>query len=183
MCWARPFSIRTIWRPNEKWPPRRSPGWPKYREERIGGDALRTRVRSPASPPVRWEAAAIFQAPAAILSVFDGRRLQVFHRDGTRALRDLANSQGPQDEARKCARDIQKDARRFAPVKTGTLRRGIQVEEITDLDTGIEGYAVGWNDKAFYGWLVEDGTEKEPAKPHLVPAAIRNGAISPGGER
>lgn len=95
-------------------------------------------------------------------------------------LRELANSAGPQDEAYKLARDVQRDGRSLAPVRTGRLRRGIVIEEITDLDTGIEGFAVGWSDSAFYGWLVEDGTEHEIARPHLVPAAIRNGVVFRG---
>jgi HK97 gp10 family phage protein len=95
-------------------------------------------------------------------------------------LRDIANSDEIQSELRKLARDIQKDARRLAPVRTGRLRRGIVVEEITDLDTGLEGFAVGWNNKAFYGWMVENGSEGKPARPHLVPAAIKNGAVVQG---
>ena len=93
-----------------------------------------------------------------------------------RALHDIANSDEVQQELLKLAKDIQRDARRLAPVNTGRLRRDIQVEEITDLATGIEGYAVGWNDRAFYGQLVEFGTEQEPAHPHLIPAAIKHGA-------
>lgn len=98
-----------------------------------------------------------------------------------RVLRDIANSSQVQGDARKLAKAIQRDARRMAPKKTGNLSRNIVIEEITDLDTGIEGFAVGWNDKAFYGQMVEDGTEDQPPQPHLVPAAIRNGAV--GGDR
>jgi HK97 gp10 family phage protein len=93
-------------------------------------------------------------------------------------LREIANSSHVQDEVLKLAKDIQRDARRLAPKESGRLRRGIAVEEITDLETGIEGYAVGWSDKAFYGQLVEEGTENNPPRPHLVPAAIKNGAGS-----
>lgn len=95
-------------------------------------------------------------------------------------LRDIANSDEIQSDLRKLARDIQRDAKRLAPVKTGRLRRGIAVEEITDLDTGLEGFAVGWNDKAFYGQMVEQGTEHQAPRPHLVPAAIKNGARAGG---
>jgi HK97 gp10 family phage protein len=91
-------------------------------------------------------------------------------------LRDIANGDEVQSELEKLARDIQRDAKRLAPVRTGRLRRGIAIEELTDLNTGLEGYAVGWNDKAFYGQMVETGTEDTPARPHLVPAAIKNGA-------
>jgi HK97 gp10 family phage protein len=97
-----------------------------------------------------------------------------------RELRDIANSDEIQGELRKLAKDVQRDARRLAPVRKGNLRRGIKVEEITDLNTGLEGFAVGWDDKAFYGWMVEDGTENRPARPHLVPAAIKNGATVQG---
>lgn len=98
----------------------------------------------------------------------------------TRTLVEIANSDEVQQELLKLAKDIQRDARRLAPKETGRLRRGIAVEEITDLATGIEGYAVGWNDRAFYGWLVEggheDGNEPVPPRPHLIPAAIKHGA-------
>lgn len=100
-----------------------------------------------------------------------------------RALRDIANSPGPQAEARQLAKDIRRDARRLAPKRTGNLARHIEIEEITDLDTGIEGFAVGWGDKAWYGWLVEAGTEDTAPRPHLAPAAIRHGARGPGGDR
>jgi HK97 gp10 family phage protein len=98
------------------------------------------------------------------------------------ALRELANSAGPQEEAHKCVKAIQRDARTLAPKKTGNLSRHIAIEEITDLDTGVEGYAVGWDDKAFYGWMVENGTERTAAQPHLIPAGIKNGAIDAGGD-
>jgi HK97 gp10 family phage protein len=100
--------------------------------------------------------------------------------ESAKELRDIANSPEIQEELRKLARDIQRDARRLAPKRTGTLRRGIVIEEITDLDTGLEGFAVGWNNKAFYGWMVENGTEHTAARPHLVPAAIKNGATARG---
>jgi len=98
------------------------------------------------------------------------------------ALRDIANGPGPQEQAFQLAKDIQRDARRLAPRQSGNLARHIQVEEITDLVTGIEGYAIGWDDKAFYGPFVEDGREGVTPRPHLVPAAIKHGAID-GGDR
>lgn len=104
-------------------------------------------------------------------------------RSDPRELRELANSAGPQDEARKCATAIRKDARTLAPKNTGNLSRHIEVEEITDLETGVEGYAVGWGDKAWYGMMVELGTEDTAPAPHLVPAGIKNGAIDPGAAR
>lgn len=95
-----------------------------------------------------------------------------------RALKEIANADETQQECLALAKDIQRDARAIAPKKTGNLSRHIEVEEITDLDTGIEGYAVGWGDKAWYGQMVEDGTEKTSPQPHLVPAAIKNGAVA-----
>jgi len=97
------------------------------------------------------------------------------------ALRELANSEQAQDAARATALDIRNDARRLAAKRTGNLRRHIVVEEYTDLETGIEGFAVGWDDRAWYGWIVENGTEDTAPKPHLVPAAIKNGATFQGG--
>ena len=97
-----------------------------------------------------------------------------------KALRELANSEQVQKECRALANDIRRDARALAPKRTGNLARHIEVEPITDLDTGIEGFAVGWGDKAWYGQMVEQGTEKTTARPHLVPAAIRNGATAAG---
>ena len=96
-------------------------------------------------------------------------------------LRDIANSDEVQGDCRTVARDIQRDAKRGAPKRTGNLARHIEVEEITDLSTGLEGFAIGWGDKAWYGQMVEDGTEHTAPRPHLVPAAIKNGA-GPGGD-
>jgi HK97 gp10 family phage protein len=104
-------------------------------------------------------------------------------RSNPRALRELANSAGPQAVARELAEAVKKDARRLAPKRTGNLRRHIVVEEITDLETGIEGFAVGWDDKGWYGMLVELGTEDTAARPHLVPAAIKNGLTVRGDDR
>jgi HK97 gp10 family phage protein len=100
-----------------------------------------------------------------------------------RALREIANSPEVQAVARDLAKAIQKDARRLAPKRSGNLRRHIVVEEITDLETGIEGFAVGWDDKAWYGWIVETGTEHSTPRPHLVPAAIKNGVTVRGDDR
>jgi HK97 gp10 family phage protein len=96
------------------------------------------------------------------------------------ALRELANSAQAQQACYDTAMAIRDDARDLAPKRTGNLRRHIVVEEYTDLDTGVDGYAVGWDDKGWYGWLVEDGTEDTTAQPHLVPAAIKHGATGVG---
>lgn len=104
-------------------------------------------------------------------------------RSDPAALREIANSPEVQAETRDLANAIRRDARRLAPKKSGRLRRGIRVEEITDLTTGIEGFAVGWDDSAFYGQLVEEGSEGVAPQPHLVPAAIKHGAggsVRPG---
>jgi HK97 gp10 family phage protein len=104
-------------------------------------------------------------------------------RSDPRALREIANSPEIQAVARQLAEDIRRDARRLAPKRSGNLRRHIVVEEITDLDTGIEGFAVGWDDKGWYGWIVENGSEHAEARPHLVPAALKNGVTGRGGDR
>lgn len=97
-----------------------------------------------------------------------------------RALHEIANSDEVQRELHKLAKDIQRDARRLVPKRSRNLSRHIEVEEITDLDTGIEGYAVGWGDKGWYGMMVELGTEDTDPQPHLVPAAVKNGAKAAG---
>lgn len=94
-----------------------------------------------------------------------------------RALREIVNSPEVQGEMERLAKDIRKDARRLAPRRTGNLRNHIEIERYTDTETGFEGWAVGWGDQAWYGWLVENGTEDATARPHLVPAAIRHGVV------
>lgn len=99
-----------------------------------------------------------------------------------RDLRDLANSPEVQDELKKLALAVRDDARQLAPKRSGNLRRHIDIEKITDLDTGVDGYVVGWGDDAFYGPFVERGDERRRPQPHLVPAAIKNGVTLPGGD-
>jgi HK97 gp10 family phage protein len=75
-------------------------------------------------------------------------------------------------QVRTVANEIRKIARQKAPKETGALRRGIQVENVYDKQTGMVEYHVGWNRyTAWYGALVELGTEDTPARPHLRPAA------------
>lgn len=74
---------------------------------------------------------------------------------------------------------IQRDARQLAPKRTGNLSRHIRVERRYDRATREVTYAVGWDNEAWYGWMVENGTEHSAPRPHLVPAAIRNGAVAP----
>ncbi|GAA2516657.1 HK97 gp10 family phage protein [Winogradskya humida] len=82
---------------------------------------------------------------------------------------------------RQVANAIRRDARRLAKKNTGTLRRNLQVERAYDRETRVVYFRVGWGPAAWYGWLVEAGNEENAPAPHLVPAAIKNGA-GPGVE-
>jgi HK97 gp10 family phage protein len=82
-------------------------------------------------------------------------------------------------QTRQVANAIRRDARALAPKRTGNLRRHIQVERRYDRATRTVSYGVGWDREAFYGWMVENGTEHSRPRPHLVPAAIANGAVAP----
>lgn len=84
-------------------------------------------------------------------------------------------------QSKEVANKIRDDARALAPVRTGNLRRNIRVERVYDRQTRSVSYIVGWDPKAWYGFLVETGTENTQPKPHLIPAAIRNGAGAPHG--
>ena len=78
-------------------------------------------------------------------------------------------------QVRAVAARIRDDARRSAPRKTGALRRSIKVDNVLD-DQGRVVFRVGWDKRiAFYGPLVELGARRTPARPHLVPAALRAG--------
>jgi HK97 gp10 family phage protein len=75
-------------------------------------------------------------------------------------------------QVRAVANEVRKLARQKAVQETGAMRRAIQVENVYDRETGMVEYHVGWNKRiAFYGPLVELGTEDTPARPHLRPAA------------
>lgn len=85
-----------------------------------------------------------------------------------------AVSQAPsvKKQVRAVANEIKKVARQKAPKKTGALKRSLKVENTYDPKTGLVEYRVGWDKRvAFYGPLVELGTENEPPRPHLRPAA------------
>lgn len=91
-----------------------------------------------------------------------------------------------QPKAKKQVRDlankVRDDARRLAPKDTGALRRSIVVVNVYDPATKTVVYRVGWDKSiAFYGMLVEFGTEDTPARPHLRPAADMNGGRPPKG--
>lgn len=84
-----------------------------------------------------------------------------------------AISQAPsvKKQVRAVAAGIRKEARRLAPKDSRNLSRNIAVENVYDPKTRMVEYHVGWNKKAWYGALVELGTEDTPAQPHLRPAA------------
>lgn len=85
-----------------------------------------------------------------------------------------AVSQAPsvKKQVRAVAAEVRKLARQKAPKETGDLKRGIRVENAYDRETGLVEYRVGWDKRiAFYGGLIELGTEDTPAQPHLRPAA------------
>lgn len=86
-------------------------------------------------------------------------------------------------QSRQLANAIRRDARRLAPRRTGNLRRNLSVERVYDKETRRVKFIVGWAPAAWYGLMVETGTEDTTPRPHLVPAAIANGAVAPrGGE-
>jgi HK97 gp10 family phage protein len=74
-------------------------------------------------------------------------------------------------QVRLVAAAIRTQARAAAPVQTGALRRSIKVDNVLD-SSGRVVHRVGWDkDVAFYGPLVELGSAKARARPHLQPAA------------
>jgi HK97 gp10 family phage protein len=75
-------------------------------------------------------------------------------------------------QVRAVANEIRKEARRNAPRRTGNLARNIVVTNELDEEGRVE-YRVGWAPAAWYGSLVEFGTEDIAARPHLRPAADR----------
>lgn len=73
-------------------------------------------------------------------------------------------------QVRAVAREVQVLARQKAPKRTGALRRSIKVDNV--YERGYVTHRVGWDKRiAFYGPLVELGTEDTAAQPHLRPAA------------
>lgn len=107
------------------------------------------------------------------MRINDRRRL------APRVLDELSRQPEVSKQVRAKAFEIARDARKLAPRATGTLARGIGVER--DRSGRMFAYLVGWTPAAFYGWLVESGTENQQPRPHLVPAAIRHGARPPRG--
>lgn len=83
-------------------------------------------------------------------------------------------------QVRALAAKVRDDARRLAPKDTGALRRSIKVTNHYDPATKTVSYRVGWDKSvAFYGPMVEFGTERSAAHPHLRPAADANGGVPP----
>jgi HK97 gp10 family phage protein len=73
-------------------------------------------------------------------------------------------------QVRVVAREVQQLAKKNAPQRTGALRRSIKVDNV--FDRGTVTHRVGWDKTiAFYGPMVELGTENASAQPHLRPAA------------
>ncbi|MER7164494.1 HK97-gp10 family putative phage morphogenesis protein [Micromonospora sp. NPDC000207] len=85
-------------------------------------------------------------------------------------------------QVRTVANAIRRDARALAPKDTKNLSRNLQVERVYDSATGSVHFIVGWGPAGWYGWMVESGSEDHSPQPHLVPAAIKNGAVA-GGEQ
>lgn len=90
----------------------------------------------------------------------------------------IAQTPSVQKVVRDVAVAIRRDAAALAPKTSGRLKRNITVERTYDA-LRRPYWLVGWNKKAFYGLMVEEGREKKPPRPHLVPAAIKNGAVAP----
>jgi HK97 gp10 family phage protein len=83
-------------------------------------------------------------------------------------------------QVRRLAAKVRDDARIIAPKRTGDLRRSIKVFQGRDRLTGQTEYRIGWDRNiAFYGWMVEAGTEHSQPRPHIRPAAIKNGGRPP----
>jgi HK97 gp10 family phage protein len=84
------------------------------------------------------------------------------------------------------ARVLYDEARRYVPVKTGTLRDAIYRIFAKDRSTDtIKVYRISWNKKkAPHGHLIENGTMHAPAYPFIRPAFDHiNDAIDAGKAR
>jgi HK97 gp10 family phage protein len=87
---------------------------------------------------------------------------------GLRRLREQIRSQVEAGVAR-VAHEIEEDARRRAPVRTGFLRSSIEAIPSDAAEPGTVEWEVGA--AAPYGIFVELGTTKMAARPFLTPAA------------
>jgi HK97 gp10 family phage protein len=68
------------------------------------------------------------------------------------------------------AKVLRREARRRAPRREGTLRRGLSYMRKKRMPKTAASYIVGLTRKAFYGMFIEFGTKHIPAKPFLRPA-------------
>lgn len=89
-----------------------------------------------------------------------------------RVIAALSRTPQIKKQLRLVANEIRKEARRLAPKDTGALKRGIGVDNVLG-ENGQAEFRVGWTGSAFYGGLLELGTEDTPPRPHLRPAAIK----------
>jgi HK97 gp10 family phage protein len=89
-----------------------------------------------------------------------------------RVIAALTQTREVQTQMRAVANEVRKRARQKAPKRTGRLRRSIRVERERDIHTKEIEFRVGWDKSiAWYGAMVELGTERTRARPHLRPAA------------
>ena len=95
-----------------------------------------------------------------------------FGRIRPQAVQALTRTPDVKKQLRVVANEIRKEARRLAPRETGQLKRGMSVDNVLNGNGEVE-YRVGWSPGAFYGSLIELGTEDTRAQPHLRPAAIK----------
>jgi len=95
-------------------------------------------------------------------------------------LATLSRDKAVTGEVAKSSRLVRDEARRRAPRRTGDLRRSLKSQRYYNPRTRQVEYRVGWDRSiAFYGWMVEAGTEHSAAQPHLRPAADQFGAKPP----
>jgi len=95
-------------------------------------------------------------------------------------LATLSRNKAVTGEVAKSSRLVRDEARRRAPHVTGDLRRSLKSQRYYNPRTRQVEYRVGWDRSiAFYGWMVEAGTEHSAAQPHLRPAADQFGAKPP----
>lgn len=98
----------------------------------------------------------------------------LFGKVDQRAIGALTQVPEIKRQVREVGKAIARDAKQLAPVRTGRLRRSIKVENSYDPATGIVTFHVGWDRRiAWYGGLVETGTEDTRQQSHLKPAADR----------
>ncbi len=95
-----------------------------------------------------------------------------FGRIDPRVIVALTRSPSVKKQMRVVANEVRKEARLLAPKDTGNLRRGNTVDNVLN-DAGEVVFRVGYSKKAFYGSMIELGTEDTAPQPHLRPAALK----------